>query len=109
MSKTYITVDGLNYTPDGTDDEVRVEPDTEVDDLPSESIDWLLDGGHIIDPGEVDKDAVVPEADDWPQSNRGGWWKTSDGESFRDQADAEMHQAIIDGGLDVDEDAEGDG
>jgi hypothetical protein len=39
----YVALTGLNYG----DPEKRVEPGEEVGDLPAESIDWLLEQGHI--------------------------------------------------------------
>lgn len=46
----YRALTGLNYTPAGTSEEVRVEADALVDDLPASAVEWLLACGAIEDP-----------------------------------------------------------
>lgn len=42
---TYLVKNGLDYKVKGKD--VRREPGDEVDDLPTKSVEWLLERGHI--------------------------------------------------------------
>jgi hypothetical protein len=43
MSETFKIIDGLNIG----DDDIRVEAGEERDDVPPQSIEWLLEAGHI--------------------------------------------------------------
>ena len=59
---TYKVLNGIDYHTVGTETDEegnlmlvghRVEPGDEVDDLPPDAIEWLLEGGHILDPSTV--------------------------------------------------------
>jgi hypothetical protein len=47
--RKYRVLTGLNYTVGEGDDleDKRVEVDDVIDDLPSDSVKWLIDGGYI--------------------------------------------------------------
>lgn len=49
VAESYLVKNGLNYPPHGdkSKDELRREPGEVVDDLPPQSIPWLLEGGHV--------------------------------------------------------------
>lgn len=44
---SYKVLTGLNYPADKGGDEKRADPGDVVTDLPTKSVKWLLDGGHI--------------------------------------------------------------
>lgn len=50
--RRYEVLTGLNYPDPGAEDgsEKRAEVGDVVDDLPEDSIDWLLEQGHIAEP-----------------------------------------------------------
>ncbi|HZT61007.1 MAG TPA: hypothetical protein VFA21_20550 [Pyrinomonadaceae bacterium] len=55
----YIVKTGMNY--DYGDNERRAEPGDVVDDLPAESVPWLLEQGHIAEctvPSESREESV---------------------------------------------------
>lgn len=61
MAKRYRVLVGLNYPPGNQ----RVEPGAIVDDLPKQSIRWLLDGGCI-------EEVVEQEAEPRPAPQSAG-------------------------------------
>lgn len=45
--KRYRVLAGLNYPPNGKGAERRAEPGDLIDDLPTQSVSWLLEDGSI--------------------------------------------------------------
>lgn len=58
---TYKVLAGLNY-PDGKGGAKRAEVGAEVDDIPTQSIPWLLADGHIEEVKPVGKSSGKPAA-----------------------------------------------
>lgn len=75
---------------DGDTLETETQTSLDLKGLSVEEVQALVDA-------EVGEEPSETADESFPQPSGGGWWKTSDDESFRDEDEARAHQAEIDG------------